>query len=60
MSKKDELYEKRRDSWEDDEWEDNFNDRKRYDHKKSRIRENRRNKYQQRDDYLEDHNFSMF
>lgn len=60
MSKKDNRYESHWNSYEDeDEWGYNDSDRKRYDRTKSGIREQRRNKYQKRDEYLDDRDFSM-
>ena len=59
MSKKDNRYDKRKNSFDDeDEWGYNDSDYKRTDRKKSGIRENRRDKYQKRDEYLEDRDFS--
>lgn len=60
MARKDKRWDKFQDSWEDDEWEDKQIDRKRYDKWKSNIREKRRDKYRQQDDYLEDRNLSMY
>ena len=57
MSKKDKWQERRRD-YDDDEWESDNHDSKRYDHKKFSIRERRRDKYQKRDGYLDDKEYS--
>ena len=60
MSKKDNRYDKRRNSFDDeDEWGYDDSDRKRYDRAKSGIREKRRDKYQKRDEYLDSRDFSM-
>lgn len=57
MSKKDNRYDKRWDSFDDeDEWGEKDYDRKR---QKNGIREKRRTKYQKRDELFEDRDFSL-
>jgi hypothetical protein len=58
MARKDKRWDKAHDSWEEDEWEDKQVDRKRYDRWKSSIREKRRNKYQEREEHLNDRDMS--
>lgn len=57
MSKKDSRYDKRWNSFDDeDEWDENDYGRKR---QKNGIREKRRDKYQKRDELFEDRDFSI-
>lgn len=59
MSKKDKWQEKRR-KFDDDEWGDHEDDRKRYDQKRFNIREKRRDKNQKRESYLDDQEFVSY
>lgn len=53
MSKKNKSYD---DEWYGDEWDNR--DEEASDWKRSKIREKRRNKYKQRDDFFEDNEFA--